>query len=104
MARYLVERSFPDGLGLSASGEGVTLYRGVVAINAGDQVTWIHSYVMQDKSKTFCIYDAPNPEAIRRVVVRNGLHVVRITEVHVLVPYFHMCARRILRCCGSQSP
>src|SRR5438105_2926508 len=60
MARYLVERSFPDGLGLSASGEGVTLCRDVVAINAVDQVTWIHSYVTQDKSKTFCIYDAPN--------------------------------------------
>ena len=90
MARYLVERSFPDGLGLSASGEGVTLCRGVVAINAVDQVTWIHSYVTQDKSKTFCIYDAPNPEAIRRVAVRNGLPVDRIIEVRVLDPYFLM--------------
>ena len=88
MARYLVERSFPNGLVLSASGEGVTLCRGVVAINARDQVTWIHSYVAQDKSKTFCIYDAPNPEAIRRVEARNGLPVDRITEVRVLDPYF----------------
>ena len=90
MARYLVERSFPDGLALSADGEGVTLCRGVVAINAGDQVTWIHSYVSEDKSKTFCIYDAPNPEAIRRVAVRSGLPVDRISEVRVLDPYFLM--------------
>ena len=90
MARYLVERSFPDGLALSASGKGATLCRGVVAINAGDQVTWIHSYVSEDKSKAFCIYDAPNPEAIRRVAVRNGLPVDRITEVRVLDPYFLM--------------
>ena len=90
MARYLVERSFPDGLALSASGVGATLCRSVVAINAADQVTWIHSYVSEDKSKTFCIYDAPNPEAIRRVAVRSGLPVDRITEVRVLDPYFLM--------------
>jgi hypothetical protein len=24
-------------------------------------VTWIHSYVSQDRQKTFCIYDAPSP-------------------------------------------
>ncbi|TMG81330.1 MAG: DUF4242 domain-containing protein, partial [Betaproteobacteria bacterium] len=36
------------------------------------------------------IYDAPNPEAIRRVAVRSGLPVDRITEVRVLDPYFLM--------------
>ena len=34
--------------------------------NLAEGVTWVHSYVSEDKMKTFCVYDAPNPEAIRR--------------------------------------
>ena len=89
MARYLVERSFPNGLALSADEEGAVLCRKLIAANAWDEVTWIHSYVTPDKSKTYCVYDAPNPEAIRRVALHNGLPVDRITEVRVLDPYFH---------------
>ena len=29
----------------------------MVANNAGDGVTWVHSYVSVDKSRTFCVYD-----------------------------------------------
>ena len=36
---------------------------------------------------TFCVYDAPTPEAIRRAAQRNALAVDRITEVRVLDPY-----------------
>jgi hypothetical protein len=53
-------------------------------------VTWVHSYVTGDKKKTFCIYDAPTPEAVRTAANRNGLPVDRITEVRVLDPYFYM--------------
>jgi hypothetical protein len=53
-------------------------------------VTWIHSYVTPNKRKSFCIYDAPTPEAIRRVAQRNGLPVDGITEVRVLDPYFYV--------------
>ena len=52
-------------------------------------MTWIHSYVTDDKKKTFCIYDAVAPEAIRQVARRNGLPVTSITEVSVLTPYFY---------------
>ena len=90
MTRYLVERSFSDGLALCANDDGAALCREIVAINAEDQVTWIHSYVANDKSRTFCIYDAPTPEAIRRAAARNGLPVDRISEVRVLDPYFLM--------------
>ena len=89
MARYLVERSFPNGLALSATEEGATLCRELITANAWDQVTWIHSYVTPDKRKSYCVYDARNPEAIRRVAGYIGLPVDRITEVRVLVPYFH---------------
>jgi len=44
--------------------------------------------VSADKRKTFCVYDAPSPEAVRRSAARNKLPVARITEVRVLDPYF----------------
>ena len=42
-----------------------------------------------DKRTTFCLYDGPSPEAIRRAAGANQLPVDRITEVRVLDPYFH---------------
>ena len=90
MPRYLIERHFPDGLALPADERGDRMAATVISNNAQDGVTWLHSYVTTDKKKTFCIYDGPSPEAIRKVAERNGLPVDRITEVRVLDPYFHM--------------
>lgn len=89
MPRYLVERSFQNGLVIPMNDEGAKVCGTVVANNAEDGVTWVHSYVSADKSKTFCIYDGPSPEAIRRVAQRNKLPLDRITEVRVLDPYFY---------------
>jgi len=69
--------------------EGAGICLNVVNTNAEDTVTWVHSYVTDDKKKTFCIYDAPSPEAIRRAARRNSLPVDHITEVRVLDPYFY---------------
>lgn len=52
-------------------------------------MTWVHSYVSEDKQKTFCIYDGPNPEAVRRAADRSDLPIDRITKVSVLDPYFY---------------
>lgn len=89
MPRYLVERTFPDGLNIPMSAEGAKACMGVVANNAEQAVTWVHSYVTPDRKQTYCIYDAPTPEAIRAVAKRNELPVDRITEVSVLDPYFY---------------
>ena len=88
MSRYLVERTFPDGLRLSADDEGAEICRFVVLTNSEDDVTWIHSYVSSDRQRTFCVYEAPSPEAIRRTAKQNNLPVDRITKVNVLDPYF----------------
>jgi hypothetical protein len=88
VARYLVERTFPDGLSLTADDAGATAAEAVVATNAEDMVTWIHSYVSLDKRTTWCIYDGPSPESIRHAAERNGLPVDRVLEVRVLDPYF----------------
>jgi hypothetical protein len=89
MPRYLVERTFPDGLAIPTDDQGSGTCLAVVGNNAKDQVTWVHSYVTNDKGKTYCIYDGPSPEAIRTAAGRNGLPVDRITEVRVLDPYFY---------------
>ena len=89
MPRYLVERSFPNGLTIPITDAGAKACRGVVDNNAQDGVTWIHSYVNPDKTKTFCIYDGPTPESIRASAKRSNMTVENITEVTVLDPYFY---------------
>jgi hypothetical protein len=89
MPRYLVERTFPDGLNIPQNEQGANVCRAVVESNLEEGVTWIHSYVSTDRTKSFCIYDGPNPEAIREVAKRNQLPVDQITEVSVLDPYFY---------------
>jgi len=89
MPRYLIERTFPNGLNIPTNQEGAAACGGVVERNTERGVTWIHSYVTPDKKRSFCIYDAPTPEAIRAVAQKNGLPVDRITEVRVLDPYFY---------------
>jgi hypothetical protein len=89
MPRYLVERSFPEGLKIRVDEEGAEMCRMVVLNNLEDNVTWIHSYVSDDGKKSYCTYDAPSPEAIRRAARWNSLPVDRITEVRVLDPYFY---------------
>lgn len=89
MPRYMVERVFPDGLEIPINDEGVAAAMGVVDQNAALGVTWVHSYVSDDHKKTFCIYDATDPEAIRQAASCNALPVERITRVSVLDPYFY---------------
>jgi hypothetical protein len=88
MPRYLVERTFPEGLSLPANAQGAQASTAVIGNNMKDGVTWIHSYVTPDRKKTYCIYDGPTPESIRVVAKANGLPVDRISEVRVLDPYF----------------
>ena len=107
MPRYLVERSFPEGLNIPADGEGAEVCRAVVLNNAEDEVTWIHSYVSDDQKKTYFINYAPSPEAIRRTprlpqhasqlpisklhfkVESKNCQWSVVTEVRVLDPYFY---------------
>ena len=89
MPRYVVERTFPTGLPVPPGAEGAKLCQSVVERNADDGVIWLHSYVSDDRRRTFCVYDAPSPEAIRTTAARNELTVDRITKVNVLDPYFY---------------
>ena len=61
MPRYIVQRTFPEQLALPVADGGAELCRGVIEQNAEEGVTWVHSYVSEDKRTTFCVYDAPDP-------------------------------------------
>jgi len=89
MPRYIVERTFPDGLRIPVNDQGAQACGAVVENNAKSNVTWVHSYVTDDLRKTFCVYDAPTPEAIRATAQSNNLPIDKITAVSVLDPYFY---------------
>jgi Protein of unknown function (DUF4242) len=72
MPRYLVQRSNRHGLQIPPA-------------DAVDGVFWLHSYVTPDRTTSFCIYDGPDAEAIRRTAAGP---VDAVTEVQVLDPYF----------------
>ena len=84
MPRYIVERILEDGWPVAGDD-----CRGVLQRNTDEGVTWIQSYVSEDGTTAFCLYEAPTPEAIRKTGARNSLPVDRITQVRVLDPYFY---------------
>lgn len=92
MPRYLIERKFPEGLNIPQDEVGTNLICKVVETNSAEGVTWLHSYVAPDRKSTFCVYDGPNPEAIRRAAARNKLPITHIAEVNVLNPYSYRSA------------
>jgi hypothetical protein len=87
--RYLVKRTFPGGLAIPADTAGAEVFGRVVTRNAEVGVTWLHSYVSDDKQTMVCLYDGPEPQAIRSAAELNDLPVDRITRVWVLDPHFY---------------
>ncbi len=80
LKRYLVERDIAGIGGMSIvelCGAARSSNRAIQQVGQG--VQWQHSYVAADK--TFCIYLAPNEEAIRQHAELSGIPVSRITEV-----------------------
>ncbi len=76
MARYIIERTFAEQLNLTKDGvEQVNL------INDQEGVQWIFSFLSADKKKTYCLYEAPNSEAIRAAARRNNIPADAIIEI-----------------------
>ena len=72
MPRYLIERTFSDGLRFPIDGTGRKAAAGIIARNDEQHVTWVQSYVSADDATTWCVDEAPSPEAIRAAAGRNG--------------------------------
>ena len=78
--RYLIERTFPKG---ALDGLDEATKSKVNTTNAGFGVHWVTSYANADKTKTYCIYEGPSEDAIRKAATANGLPVDSVTEVPV---------------------
>ena len=76
MPVFMIERRFADALELTADGAD-----GVNRINADEGVRWLYSFLSADKRKTYCLYEAPSVDAIRRAAERAGLPADVVTEV-----------------------
>jgi hypothetical protein len=73
---FIVERTFADELEPSLEAAD-----GINRINDEEGVRWMYSFLSADKRKTYCLYEAPSPEAIRTAAARAGLPADVIVEV-----------------------
>jgi len=80
MPVFLIERRFADELDLSAEDAD-----GVNRINADEGVQWLYSFLSADKRKTYCLYEAPSADAIRRAAERAGIPADVIVEMTATV-------------------
>lgn len=81
MALYVIERQFAEQLEIDS--ETVKLVNGA---NADAGVQWLFSFLSADKKKTYCLYEAPDVEAIREAARRAHLPADVVVEVTELRP------------------
>lgn len=83
MALYMIERSFADQLDLT---EGdVEL---IEEVNGGEGVRWLFSFLSADKRRTYCLYEAPSPDAILAAARKADVPADKIVEVDAGTPQF----------------
>jgi Protein of unknown function (DUF4242) len=70
MPLYLIERNFAEQ----------------VAVNAEEDVRWLVSFLTGDKRKSYCLYEAESPEAIRAAARRANVPADVIIEVERFDP------------------
>jgi hypothetical protein len=76
MPRFIIERNFAEHL--EPTRDGVVA---ITEVNSDVGVQWLFSFLSADKKKTYCLYEAPNAEAIREASRRLNLPVDVIIEV-----------------------
>jgi hypothetical protein len=77
----MIERTFAEQLELTS--EDVEL---IDELNADESVRWLFSFLSADRRRTYCLYEAPSPDAIRAAARRADVPVDAITEVQAAVP------------------
>ena len=81
MPLYVIERNFAELIDEKDIDDA-----GIKLVNDDVGVKWVYSFLSADKKKTYCLYEAPNPEAIREAARRNGVPADVITEVSQYTP------------------
>ena len=76
MPLYMIERTFADQLDLTS--DDVRL---IEEINADEGVRWLFSFLSADRRRTYCLYEAPSPDAIISAARRAEIPSDEIVEV-----------------------
>jgi hypothetical protein len=76
MPRYMIERQFAEKVELNKDATDQ-----INRINDEEGIKWLFSFLSADKLKTYCLYEAPNPEAIRAAARRLNIPADSIIEV-----------------------
>jgi hypothetical protein len=77
MPVYVIERRFAEQLEMSP--DEVQLLE---EINADEGVSWLFSFLSADRHRTYCLYEAPSPDAIIAAARRAGIPADAVTEVN----------------------
>ncbi len=83
MPKFIIERTFAEKLELAAWKEG---NERIERINDEEGVKWIFSFLSADKRKTYCLYEAPDADAIRKAAARANIPADVITMVDEVNP------------------
>jgi hypothetical protein len=78
---YLIERTFAEQLELSADDVRV-----IEGINLEEGASWLFSFLSADRRRSYCLYEAPSPDAIVAAARRANVPVDSIVEVSRLIP------------------
>lgn len=84
MPRFVIERNIPGAGKLSAADlQAISQKSCGVLRELGPSVQWVHSYVTDDR--IYCVYIAPNADAVREHASRGGFPANRISEVREVI-------------------
>ncbi len=76
MPLYIIERAFADQLDLSS--DDIAL---IDDVNADEGVRWLFSFLSADRRRTYCLYEAPSPDAILTAARRANVPADAVVEV-----------------------
>ena len=83
MPLYMIERTFADQLDLTSHD-----VEQIEEINADEGVRWLFSFLSADRRRTYCLYEAPSPDAILAAARRANVPADEIVEVGPAAPQF----------------
>ena len=76
MPLYMIERNFAEQLDLT--NDDVEL---IDEIGADEGVRWVFSFLSADRRRTYCLYEAPSPDAIVVAARRADIPADSVIEV-----------------------
>lgn len=76
MAVFMIERRYAERLEAVAD-----VAPSINRVNEEEGIRWLSSFLSADRRKTFCLYESPDVESIRRAAIRAGLPADVIVEL-----------------------